>query len=77
MGKVVNYNAMTDAELVEYLKKLETTAKKDGKYYDGSTKEIRLTTEMPMVRFSVFRRALMSKQGGKQIGSAFPTNTPM
>ena len=36
VGKVVNYNAMTDAELVEYLKKLETTAKKDGKYYDGS-----------------------------------------
>ena len=38
VGKVVNYNAMTDAELVEYLKKLETTAKNDGKYYDGSTK---------------------------------------
>ena len=38
VGKAVNYNAMTDAELVEYLKKLETTAKKDGKYYDGSTK---------------------------------------
>ena len=38
VGNVVNYNAMTDAELVEYLKKLETTAKKDGKYYDGSTK---------------------------------------
>ena len=38
VGHVVNYNAMTDAELVEYLKKLETTAKKDGKYYDGSTK---------------------------------------
>lgn len=37
VGKVVNYNAMTDAELVEYLKKLETTAKNDGKYYDGST----------------------------------------
>lgn len=37
VGNVVNYNAMTDAELVEYLKKLETTAKKDGKYYDGST----------------------------------------
>lgn len=37
VGHVVNYNAMTDAELVEYLKKLETTAKKDGKYYDGST----------------------------------------
>ena len=78
VGKVVNYNAMTDAELVEYLKKLETTAKNDGKYYDGSTKgDTRLTTEMPMVRCSVFRRALMSKQGGKQIGSAFPTDTPM
>lgn len=38
VGHVVNYNAMTDAELVEYLKKLETTAQKDGKYYDGSTK---------------------------------------
>ncbi len=38
VGNVVNYNAMTNAELVEYLKKLETTAKKDGKYYDGSTK---------------------------------------
>ena len=38
VGKVVNYNAMTDAELVEYLKKLENTAKNDGKYYDGSTK---------------------------------------
>ena len=38
VGHVVNYNAMTDAELVEYLKKLETTAKNDGKYYDGSTK---------------------------------------
>lgn len=37
VSHVVNYNAMTDAELVEYLKKLETTAKKDGKYYDGST----------------------------------------
>lgn len=37
VGNVVNYNAMTNAELVEYLKKLETTAKKDGKYYDGST----------------------------------------
>lgn len=34
---VVNYNAMTDAELVEYLNALETTAKKDGKYYTGST----------------------------------------
>ena len=38
VGHVVNYNAMTNAELVEYLKKLETTAKNDGKYYDGSTK---------------------------------------
>lgn len=38
VGNVVNYNAMTNAELVEYLKKLETTAKNDGKYYDGSTK---------------------------------------
>lgn len=37
VGNVVNYNAMTNAELVEYLKKLETTAKKDGKYYTGST----------------------------------------
>lgn len=37
VGHVVNYNAMTDAELVEYLKKLETTAQKDGKYYTGST----------------------------------------
>lgn len=36
VGHVVNYNAMTDAELVEYLKKLETTAKENGKYYDGS-----------------------------------------
>ena len=36
VGNVVNYNAMTDAELVEYLKKLETTAKENGKYYDGS-----------------------------------------
>ena len=36
VGHVVNYNAMTDAELVEYLNKLETTAKKDGKFYDGS-----------------------------------------
>ena len=34
---MVNYNAMTNAELVEYLKKLETTAKNAGKYYDGST----------------------------------------
>lgn len=37
VGNVVNYNAMTDAELVEYLKELETTAKDKGKYYDGST----------------------------------------
>ena len=37
VGHVVNYNAMTNAELVEYLKKLETTAKNAGKYYDGST----------------------------------------
>lgn len=37
VGHVVNYNAMTNAELVEYLKKLETTAKENGKYYDGST----------------------------------------
>ena len=36
VGHVVNYNAMTDAELVEYLNALETTAKKDGKVYDGS-----------------------------------------
>ena len=36
VGNVVNYNAMTNAELVEYLKKLETTAKDKGKYYDGS-----------------------------------------
>ena len=36
VGNVVNYNAMTDAELIEYLKKLETTAKENGKYYDGS-----------------------------------------
>ena len=38
VGHVVNYNAMTDAELVEYLNALETTAKNTGKYYDGSTK---------------------------------------
>lgn len=38
VGHVVNYNAMTDAELVEYLKELETTAKDKGKYYTGSTK---------------------------------------
>ncbi len=37
VGHVVNYNAMTDAELVTYLKELETTAKEDGKYYTGST----------------------------------------
>lgn len=37
VGHVVNYNAMTDAELTTYLKELETTAKKDGKYYTGST----------------------------------------
>lgn len=37
VGHVVNYNAMTDAELVEYLKELETTAKDKGKYYTGST----------------------------------------
>ena len=36
VGHVVNYNAMTDAELVEYLNALETTAKENGKYYDGS-----------------------------------------
>ncbi|MGL0866507.1 hypothetical protein ACSTB5_12685, partial [Faecalibacterium duncaniae] len=34
---VVNYNAMTDAELVTYLKELEKTAQEDGKYYTGST----------------------------------------
>lgn len=38
VGHVVNYNAMTDAELVTYLKELEATAKKDGKYYTGSTR---------------------------------------
>ena len=37
VGHVVNYNAMTDAELTTYLKELEATAKKDGKYYTGST----------------------------------------
>ena len=37
VGYVVNYNAMTNAELVEYLNALETTAKEDGKFYDGST----------------------------------------
>lgn len=38
VGHVVNYNAMTDAELTTYLKELEATAKKDGKYYTGSTR---------------------------------------
>lgn len=38
VGHVVNYNAMTNAELIKYLNALETTAKKDGKFYDGSTK---------------------------------------
>lgn len=37
VGHVVNYNAMTDAELTTYLKELEATAKEDGKFYDGST----------------------------------------
>lgn len=37
VGHVVNYNAMTDAELVTYLKELETAAKNTGKYYTGST----------------------------------------
>ena len=37
VGHVVNYNAMTEAELVTYLKELETAAKNTGKYYDGST----------------------------------------
>lgn len=37
VGHVVNYNAMTDAELVTYLKELETAAQNTGKYYDGST----------------------------------------
>lgn len=37
VGHVVNYNAMTDAELTAYLKELEATAKEDGKFYDGST----------------------------------------
>ena len=36
VGHVVNYNAMTDAELVDYLNALETAAKNTGKYYDGS-----------------------------------------
>lgn len=39
VGHVVNYNAMTDAELVDYLNALETTAKEDGKYYTGSNKK--------------------------------------
>ena len=38
VGHVVNYNAMTDAELVTYLKELETAAQNTGKYYTGSTK---------------------------------------
>ena len=37
VGHVVNYNAMTDAELVTYLKELETAAKNTGKYYNGAT----------------------------------------
>ena len=37
VGHVVNYNAMTNAELVEYLNALETAAKNTGKYYTGST----------------------------------------
>lgn len=37
VGNVVNYNAMTDAELTTYLKELEKTAQEDGKYYTGST----------------------------------------
>lgn len=37
VGHVVNYNAMTDAELTTYLKELEKTAQEDGKYYTGST----------------------------------------
>ena len=39
VGHVVNYNAMTNAELVEYLNALETAAKNTGKYYTGSTKK--------------------------------------
>lgn len=38
VGHVVNYNAMTNAELVEYLNALKTDAQNTGKYYDGSTK---------------------------------------
>ena len=37
VGHVVNYNAMTDAELTTYLKELETAAKNTGKYYNGAT----------------------------------------
>ena len=37
VGNVVNYNAMTNAELVEYLNALKNTAQEDGKYYTGST----------------------------------------
>lgn len=37
VGHVVNYNAMTNAELVEYLNALKTDAQNTGKYYDGST----------------------------------------
>lgn len=36
VGHVVNYNAMTKDELTTYLKELEATAQKDGKYYTGS-----------------------------------------
>ena len=39
VGNVVNYNAMTDAELTTYLKELETAAQEKGKYYTGSTEE--------------------------------------
>ena len=37
VGNVVNYNAMTDAELTEYLNELKDIAQKDGKYYNGAT----------------------------------------
>ena len=37
VGHVVNYNAMTNAELVEYLNALKSTAQEKGKYYTGST----------------------------------------
>lgn len=37
VGHVVNYNAMTDAELTTYLNELKNTAQEDGKYYTGST----------------------------------------